>query len=228
MTPVLPSRTVACMLTTHSHSHATRIAGRACAIGATLLVAVAVMTQVVQASTDVPKDQWSYPWWSGASVTFWLVAAFAQALIAVGVIGLCRSGVADSTRAGRVGLTVALSGAVLIVVGHLASIPIRAQTTHDTWPNIVGAVFAVGTVLVGIGLLLAGWTVLRKRSWDDWRRFAPFAAGAWAVALLALQFTPVLPSALAVYGLLFVAIGVALGGTPKSSVTRPHAQAQEA
>ena len=56
-------------------------------------------------------------------------------------------------------------------------------------------------VLVAIGLLLAGWTTLRQRNWDDWRRFTPLATGAWAAALIPLQLTPALPSALAVYGL---------------------------
>jgi hypothetical protein len=228
MTAVLSRRTVACMITTHTHQRATRIAGRACAIGATLGVAVAAATQAVQASTDVPKDEWSYPWWSGASISFWLVAALAHALIAVGLIGLLRSGVAGTTRAARLGLTAAISGATQIVAGHLASIPIRNQTTHDTWSQIVGGVFGTGTILVAIGLLLAGRTTLRERNWGDWRRFTPLATGAWAVALIPLHLTPVLPSALAIYGLCFVAIGVALGGTPTSAVARPHAQAQQA
>jgi hypothetical protein len=228
MTAARSRRTVACMITTHTHSRATRLAGRACASGATLGVVVGVATQAVQASTDVPKDQWSYPWWSGASLSFWLVAALAHALIAVGVIGLRRSGVAGTTRAARLGLTAALAGATLIVAGHLASIPIRNQTTHDTWPQIIGGGFGIGTILVAIGLLLAGWTTLRERNWDGWRRFTPLATGAWAVALIPLQLTPALPSAAAVYGLCFVAIGLALAGAPKSALTRSHAQAQQA
>jgi hypothetical protein len=216
------------MITTHTHPHTTRVAGRACASGAALGVAVAVATQVVQESTDVPKDQWSYPWWNGVSISFWLVAALAHALIAVGVIGLLLSGAAGSTRVARLGLTVALGGAVLIVAGHLASIPIRKETTHDTWPQIIGGAFGIGTILVAIGLLLAGWTTLQERNWDDWRRFTPLAAGAWAVALIPLQLTSVVPSALAVYGLCFVAIGMALGSTPTSCVTQTHARAQQA
>ena len=217
MTTALTRPTFHCMITTHSH--ATRIAGLACASGATLGVLLAVATQAVRASTDVPKDQWSYPWWSGASVSFWLVAALAHALIAVGIVGLMLSGVAGSTRTGRFGLMAALAGAVLIVVGHLVSSPIRDQTTHDTWPQIVGAVFGVGTVLVAIGLLLAGWATLRERKWNDWRRFTLFAAGAWTAALIPLQFTPVAPSGLAIYALFFLAIGIALSGTPSTQRT---------
>jgi len=226
MTASARRRTVAGMIAIHSHT--TRIAGRACAAGALLGVAIGATTQAVQASTDVPKDQWSYPWWSGASMSFWLVAALAHALIAVGVLGLRRSGVAGTTRAARLGLTSALAGAVLVVVGHLVSIPIRAQTTHDTWPQIVGGAFGIGTVLVASGLLVSGWTTLRERHWEDWRRFTPIAAGGCAVALIPLQLTPVLPSAVAVYGLAFVAIGVALGGAPTSPVARPRSRAQQA
>jgi hypothetical protein len=220
--------TVGGMITTETHSRATRTAGRACVAGATLGVVVAVATQTVQASTDVSKEQWSYPWWSGASIGFWLVAALAHALILVGLIGLRRCGAAGNTRTARGGLTAALVGAGLIVVGHLVSIPIRDQTTHDTWPQIVGGVFGTGTVLVAIGLLLAGWATLREGYWVDWRRFTPIAAGASAIALIPLQLTPALPSAVAAYGLSFVAIGVALRGTPQSSTARPRTRAQRA
>jgi hypothetical protein len=197
------------MITTHPY---TRNAGRACVGGAALGVVLAAATQVVQASTDVPKDQWSYPWWSGASITFWLLATLAHGLIGVGVIGLRRAGVAGSTRAARLGLTTALAGAVLIVAGHLASIPIRNQTSHETWPQVVGGVFGVGTILIAIGLLVAGRATLRERNWDGWRRFTPLATGAWTAALIPLQLTSIAPSGLGVYALLFVAVGIALSG----------------
>jgi hypothetical protein len=83
-------------------------------------------------------------------------------------------------------------------------------------------------VLVAIGLLLAGWATLREGYWVDWRRFTPIAAGASAIALIPLQLTPALPSAVAAYGLSFVAIGVALRGTPQSSTARPRTRAQRA
>jgi hypothetical protein len=216
------------MITTQTDHRAVRIAGRACASGAMLGVLVAAATQAVQASTDVPKDQWSYPWWSGASLAFWLVAALAQALIAVGVVGLRHSGVAGTTRAARFGLTAALAGAVLIVVGHLVSIPIRNQTTHDRWPQIVGGIFGIGTVLVAIGFLLAGRATLRAGVWCDWRRFTPLAVGACSAVLVGLQFTPALPSAVAVYGLCFVAVGIALATGQRRALPMTRAGVQQA
>jgi hypothetical protein len=187
-----------------------RAAGISCIVGAAVLTALAVVTQVVQVSTDVSKDQWSYPWSSGTSITFYLFAAVSQLLLVIGVIGLRRSGVAGTTRAARLGLSVALAGTALIVVGHLASIPIRDELVDDGWPRVVGGVFALGTVLTAIGFLLAGRATVRAGIWRDRRRFTPLAVGAWAAVLLGLQFTPALPTAVGVYGLCFLALGIAL------------------
>src|SRR5436190_1736207 len=78
---------------------------------------------------------------------------------------------------------------------------------------IVAGVFAAGTVLSAIGFLLVGRATLATGAWHGWRRFTPLATGVWAVALLGLQFTHALPTAVGVYGLCFVAIGVALSTT---------------
>src|SRR4029078_8020245 len=93
---------------------APRAAVRACVAGATLGVVVAVATQTVQASTDVSKEQWSYPWWSGASIGFWLVPRLLHAVLLVGLSGRRRCGAAGNTRTARGGLTAALVGAGLI------------------------------------------------------------------------------------------------------------------
>jgi hypothetical protein len=181
-----------------------------CIVGAASMTILAIATQVVQVSTDVPKDQWSYPWSSGTSITFSLFAAVSQLLLVIGVLGLRRSSVAGTTRAAGLGLSAALAGTTLIVVGHLASIPIRDELVDAGWPRIVEAVFGFGTVLFALGFLLAGRATLRAGIWHDWRRFTPLAIGCWSAALIGLQLTPALPTAVAVYGLCFLALGVAL------------------
>ena len=187
-----------------------RAEGITCIVGAAVLTALAVVTQVVQASTHVSKDQWSYPWSSGTSITFYLFAAGSELLLVFGVLGLRRSRVAGTTRAASLGLWAALVGTALIVVGHLASIPIGDELVDDSWPRVVGGVFGLGTVLTAIGFLLAGRATIRAGIWRDWRRFTPLAIGVWSAVLIALQFTPALPTAVAVYGLSFLALGVAL------------------
>jgi hypothetical protein len=135
------------MTSTHANPTSLRLAGGACLVGAAMLTVLAVVTQVVQSSTDVPDDRWSYPWSSGTAITVYLFAAGSELLLAAGVLGLRRSGVAGTSRAARLGLWAALAGTALIVVGHLAGIPIRDEFIDSGWPRVVGAVFGLGTVL---------------------------------------------------------------------------------
>jgi hypothetical protein len=187
-----------------------RAEGIACIVGAAVLIVLAVGTQVAQASTHVSKHQWSYPWSTGTSITFYLFAAGSELLLAFGVLGLLRGSVAGTTRAARLGLWVALVATGLIVVGHLGSIPARDEFVDDGWPRVLEGVFALGTVLTAIGFVVAGRATIRAGIWRYWRRFTPLAIGGWSAVLIGLQFTPVLPTAVAVYGLCFLALGIAL------------------
>lgn len=214
MTRASPGPTVAAMTSTPTRPRFVRLTGVACLVGAAMMTILATATQVVQASTDVPKDQWSYPWSSGTSITFSLVAAGSQLLLVVGVLGLRRSGVAGTTRTAGLALWAALAGTALIVIGHLASIPIRDDLVDEGWPHVVEAVFGLGTVLFAIGFLVVGRATIRAGIWRGWRRFTPLAIGVWSVVLIGLQLTPALPTAVAVYALSFLALGVALSTQP--------------
>jgi hypothetical protein len=187
-----------------------RNTGRACIAGGSVLAIGGVVTQVVQASTTVSDRAWSYPWSSATLVPISVAWALAQALLIVGLLGLRRSGVAGDTRAARIGLALAIAGTALILGGHLASIAVRDQTVDDTGAQLAGALFGLGTVLTAAGLLLAGRATLRAGRWHRWRRLTPLATGVCTLALLALQFTKALPTAVAVYALSFVLVGLAL------------------
>jgi hypothetical protein len=228
MTRIALRPSVVAMSNTSANSRSARSAGHACAVGAALTVVLAATTQAVQTDTDIPTHQWSYPWWSQAAVLFYLLAAGGQALLAVGIVGLRRRGVVGASRAGSLGLAAALAGTVLLVIGELASIPIRHELVDDGWPRVVESVFGVGTVLTAVGFLLAGAATMRSGVWRDWRRFTPLAVGIWSVALIGLQFTPALPAAVGVYGLCFLAIGIALGGVERRSVAEGRPEAQRA
>jgi hypothetical protein len=192
-----------------------RAGGAACAVGGLVLAAGAIATQIVQASTSVSDQLWHYPWSSRTAVIAWAIFGTAQALVLVGVLAWRRSGVAGSSRAARIGLPLAAIGTLLVVAGHFASMPVRDQTIHDTGAQLVGGVFAVGTVLSAAGLLLAGWATLRAGIWPDWRRFVPFCIGVATVALIGLQFTKALPTAVAVYSLGVTTLGLALRQGPR-------------
>ena len=136
--------------------------------------------------------------------------------------------VAGTGRSADLGLLAALAGTALIAVGDLATIPLRHELVDSGWPRVVEAIFAVGTVVSTLGFLVAGRATVRAGVWTDWRRFTPLAIGIWSVALVGLQFTSLLPTGVGIYGLCFLALGVALAGSGHRAPVAPRAGAQRA
>lgn len=187
--------------------------------GAATAVAGAVLLFGMQPSTDLSDDMWRYPWESsGAFVAFSLFSAALHALVAVGIVAFRRSGAAGRSRAATSGVALAVAGTALLLVGELASIPIRNAETSDTSAGIVGGgVFGVAGTLSTIGFLVLGWATLRAGVWHDWRRFTPLATGVWLCVMAVLARPTVLHGMVGVYGLSLLAIAVALYTDPTPS-----------
>lgn len=177
----------------------------------------AVVQGAVQPSTTVPDTMWRYPWSSGAFVLVSVVYAAMHVLVIVGLIGLRRSGMAGPTRAASAGLLVAITGTALLLVGELASIPIRHDRTDDTAAAVVGAVFGIAVVLSAVGFLITGRATIQAGLWTDWRRFTPLATGLWTTALVGISLTKALPTGVGIYGLCLLALFVALYTRPVPS-----------
>ena len=140
----------------------------------------AILFLGLQPTTDLSDDMWRYPWESSSAfVVFSLFSTVLHALVIVGLRALGGSGVTGLSRAATVGLALTLAGTSLLLVGELASIPVRDGRNDDTDVGIVGAIFGFGGIASTIGFLLIGWTTLRARVWHDWRRFTPLATGVW-------------------------------------------------
>jgi hypothetical protein len=105
----------------------------------------------------------------------WLI----QSVIHVGellvVVALIRSGVAGPGRAARTGL-----GAAVLGQAALAG----AEVIWPHYPDLGDALFGVGPMLTGVGLVVAGVQVLRQHRSADWRRFMPIAVGGYVFAVL--------------------------------------------
>jgi hypothetical protein len=83
----------------------------------------------------------------------------------------------------------------------------RSGGTGPSRGGRIGATLAV----VGGALLAAGHALtLRAGRWTSWRRYAPLAVAVALLAAVPLQFTPVLPVAVALYALTIVALGIAM------------------
>jgi hypothetical protein len=182
--------------------------------GAATAIAGAVLAFGLQPSTDISDDMWRYPWESsGAFVAFSLFSASLHALVALGILAFGRSGAAGRSRSATTGITLAVAGTAMLIVGELASIPIRNAETSDTSAGIVGgAVFGTAGILSTIGFLFLGWATLRADVWHDWRRFTPLVTGISlvAMAVVTVPFPQALHGMVGVYGLCLLAMAVAL------------------
>jgi hypothetical protein len=202
---------------------ATQKAAMALIAGAIIHAAGGIVGRVVQASTLVSDDQFSYPWTSAELVAVSLAEAVAFALGLVGLAGLRASGVAGPTRAARTGLGVALAGSSLFVVAELASIAVRDQKLDEGAASAVGGLFGLATLLLGVGLTATGVAARRARLWEGWRPTALLACGLWTLAMLGIVLTPLMPLGVTVMGLLQIAIGAGLltRPTPVGAGVRP-------
>jgi hypothetical protein len=168
--------------------------------GAIIHAVGGIVGQVMQASTAVSDDMFSYPWTSAELVAVSLVEALAFGLGVVGLAGLRASGVAGPTRTARIGLGVALAGSALFVVAELASIAVRDQYWDEAAAGTLGGAFGLATLLLGAGLAAAGVAARRAARWETWRPTALLACGVWTLAMLGIVLTPVMPLGVTVMG----------------------------
>jgi hypothetical protein len=216
--------------TNGSQTRSTRRAARGF-IGAAAVTAVAglVLQFGLQPATDLSDDMWRYPWSSsGAFVAFSLFSALLHGLVIVGLVAFGRSGAAGRSRAASTGVALAVAGTALLLVGELASIPIRNAEVDDTGAGIVGAVFGLASILSTVGFLVTGRATLRAGLWRDWRRFTPLAVGIWLTALtpLSLAAPKVLHGGVGLYGVCLLAMATALYTQPAPSMAATGGQLQ--
>jgi len=191
------------------------------AAGAAIAVAGAVLAFGIQPNTDISVDMWRYPWSSsGAFVAFSVFSAALHSLVIAGLVAFGRSGAAGRSRAATRGVALAVAGTALLVVGELASIPIRDAKVDDTSAAIVGAVFGLASIASMVGFLVAGRATLRAGRWHGWRRFTPLATGLWLVVLTPVGLTAptLLHGGVGVYGACLLAMAVALYTDPAPAV----------
>ena len=115
----------------------------------------------------------------------------------------------------------------LLLVGELASIPIRNAQVDDTSAVIVGAIFGLASIASTCGFLLVGWATLRAGVWHGWRRFTPLVTGIWLVILtpVALASPTLLHGGVGIYGLCLLAMAIALRTAPGRAASAGSAPA---
>lgn len=197
-----------------------RLWGRVCLWAGIIGAVQAVVLAAVPAQVD--SDRWSYPF----DVTGHVVAQvsfFIQHLgVAAGLVALCSLPVAGGSRPTRWGLWVGTAGMVLLAVHELVAIAPARELTNSDLAELVGGLYTVPLLLMGVGLLVGGIGLARRclPTSPTALRWVPAVLGLWV-------FVPMMPSLFApfifaritigVWMLLFAALGWGLARAPESA-----------
>lgn len=176
-----------------------------------------ILASVYRGVSTVSDKRLNFPFAGSLATATSLTWGLSQALFIVTLLAFVRSGAVGASRAGRIGARLALLGGVLLVAAHTVSLVFRDAHLDDPAGIAAIILFSVATLLTALGFILAGVAVLRARRWTSWRRYSVVALGIWVLCMLPLQFTPLLPVAVAFYAAVIAAFSVALLAEPETS-----------
>jgi len=161
--------------------------GWVCLVAGWLGVAGAANAAIVEPA--VAEDRFSYPFGPTAFIT-WAVFFFLQHVALVGgLYGFVRSGATGTGRMGRWGGWGAVVGMGGAAVAELVSISGVDSARSSARADAIGVVYGFASVLIGVGLVLAGIAVIRAQRWHRWARIVPVLLGIYV-------FVPLTPALL--------------------------------
>jgi hypothetical protein len=186
------------------------LAGAAMIVTGAVQVDGAILTQAYRGASPVAEDRLTFPWDGATAVATTLTWGLTQLLLVGALVVWARSGATGPSRGGRIGAALTVVGGALLASGYGLTLAALSTPMDDPGAVAVLALFGVGTLVSLVGFLLAGVATLRAGRWTSWRRYAPLAVAVAMLVVMPLQFTPLLPVAVGLYGLTIVALGVAM------------------
>lgn len=205
-----------------THSSFVVRAGWLCAIGGIMGVVSGLITAFIPPALE--PDRYSYPYSSTGFLIAQVVFIVNHLLLLAGIVGVARSGANGTTRSGRMGVWSAAIGMVALTLCEVRALTLVDEPYPSPSTETLDAFFGIATILIGVGLSLAGLAVLRIDAWKGWRRWVPLACGA---ATFLVVMPGLLISFLAgrlgitVWMLLFAALGIAVA-RDGAGVRQPH------
>jgi hypothetical protein len=184
-------------------------AGIACLFAG--LLGAATATYLALRSPLVSEDMWTYPQRDGGEfATTQTIFALVHIGMLLGLLALWWSSAVPHNRWGGMGLVVAVSGMTLLTINELVAISVAGEPTDSTAAGNVGAIYGVATIMIGLGMIIAGIAVVRDGVWSGWERWLPLVMGIWL-------FIPTMPAlflegdiariSLGIWALLFALLG---------------------
>lgn len=185
--------------------------GTWCLWAGILGAASGIFLTVVQPSVD--EEMYSFPL---TATGFTVIQAwfFVQHLgLILGLLGLWRSGAAGTSRLGRWGVVSSVAGMLMLSVTELVAISAAQDPYPSSRTDLLDVLYGISTIVVGVGLILAGVAITRAGKWSGWMRWLPLVTGIYVFA----PMTPAIMGpfviariAITVWMLMFAALGWAL------------------
>jgi hypothetical protein len=163
--------------------------------------------------TAVQPTRHSYPYTPAGYVVAAIVFALNHALLLVAMVGLGQSGALGNRAFGRVGVWMSVAGWGVLTLCEIDSITLANATEAAAKADPLAAGYGLGTILTGVGLILAGVAVARQGAFTGWARYVTLACGiaVFGIVVPGLMGPFVLGRlAIAVWMLLLAALGLAL------------------
>jgi len=205
-----------------------RTAGLVCLIGGGIGVLSGIVMGFIPPA--VSPDLYSYPFTPAGFLVAQFVFMANHVLLLVGILGLARSGVAGGGLLGRVGLWISVAGMAALALCEVGAMTLATSPYPSPGTGFMDVAYGVASILIGVGLTLAGLAVVGAGEWAGWRRFVTLVCGvAVFVIVIPGVFGPFLAGrmALVVWMLMFSALGWALYTQTRVPVVEPEPTAAE-
>ena len=158
------------------------------------------LLQIVLGLALAPHQNPGSPW-------FGLITglnALSHLLLLVGLVGLLRSGAVGSGWLGQGGVLLTLVGFAVLIL---------AEPTAFVNMDVATIFFSVATLVIMVGMLLAGVAAIQRGRWSGWERVTPLACGLFIPLVLLPAFA--LPGyasnyAIGVWGVCWLVLGLAM------------------
>lgn len=151
-------------------------------------IAGALSAVVLLAYTPVVvPEQFSYPFNATGFTIAQVFFALQHVTMVAAIVALLRTPAVGSSRLAGTGLGIGIVGLASLSLLELAAIAAAHSVSGDPLYGLIQSLFAIPTMLTGIGLVLGGIGVLRAGAWRGAKRFLPLILGIYV-------FVPLIPA----------------------------------
>jgi hypothetical protein len=166
-----------------------KAAGLLCLVGAVIGAISGIVTAFIPPA--VSSDWYSCPYTPTGFRVAELVFILNHVLLLVGILGLIRSGVAGRGLLGRVGLWISVVGMAALTLCEVGAMTLATSPYPSPETGTLDVSFGVASILIGVGLTLAGFAVIRAGEWTGWHRFVALICG--VAVFVRLKYPPQAP-----------------------------------